>query len=91
MGSTIQTFNSCTSGPDVCQCMVVQIPMHNMSENRPSTSMTHVACELKLRSVARLYVHPCHGNWVAVGRSVVFYARAAHAISAGLNVGTVYC
>ena len=40
---TVQTFNSCTSRPDVCQCLVVQSPIDNMSNNRPSTSMTHVA------------------------------------------------
>ena len=47
---TVQTFNSGTSRPDVCQCLVVQIPMDNMSK-KTSTSITHVACESKLRSV----------------------------------------
>ena len=28
--STVQTLNSCTSRPDVCQCLVVQIPMNNL-------------------------------------------------------------
>ena len=27
---TIQTFNSCTSRPDVCHSLVVHTPMHNM-------------------------------------------------------------
>ena len=40
--STVQAFNSCTSHPDVCQCMVVQKPMDMMSKIKPSTSMTHV-------------------------------------------------
>ena len=28
--------------------------------------------------------HPCPENWVAIGRVVVYYARAAHAFSAGI-------
>ena len=43
--------------------------------------MTHVACESKLHSVVRSYMHPCPGNWVAIRRAVVFYAWAAHAFS----------
>ena len=39
---TVQTFNSCTSRPDVCQNQVVETPMDDMSKNKPSTSMTHV-------------------------------------------------
>ena len=27
---TVQTFNYCTRRTDVCQCLVVQIPMDNM-------------------------------------------------------------
>ena len=30
-------------------------------------------------------MHPCQGNWVAIGRTVVYYARAAHAFSAGIK------
>ena len=41
---TVQTFNSCTSRRDVCQCLVAQTPMDNMSKNEPITSMTHVDC-----------------------------------------------
>ena len=82
---TVQTFNSCTSRPDVCQCLVVQRPIDNMSNNRPSTSMTHVACETKLRSFVRSSMHICPGNVVAIGRAVVYYARAAHIFSAGIK------
>ena len=39
---TERTFNYCTSRPDVCQCLVVQTPMDITSENKPSTSTTHV-------------------------------------------------
>ena len=27
-------------------------------------------------------MHPCPGNWVEIGRAVVYYAWAAHAFSA---------
>ena len=55
---TVQTFNSCTSRPEVCQCLVVQIPIENMSKHKSSTPMTHVACESELRSVVRSFIHP---------------------------------
>ena len=82
---TVQIFNSCASRPDVCQCLVVQIPIDNMSKNKPSTSMTHVACESKLRSVVRSFIHPGLRSWVTIGRAVVYHARAAHAFSAGIK------
>ena len=52
---------------------------------KPSTSLTVVACATKLRSVVRSSMHPCPGNWVAIGRAVVYYAQAAHAFSAGIK------
>ena len=82
---TVQTFNSCTSWPDVCHCLVVQTPKDDMSKNKPSTSMDHLACESKLRSVVRSSMHPCPGIWVEIGRAVVYYARAARAFSAGIK------
>ena len=30
-------------------------------------------------------MHPCPGNWVEIGRVVVYYARAAHTFSAGIK------
>ena len=81
----VQTYTSCTSRPDVCQCLVVQTPMHNMSRNIPTTSMTHVACESKLRLVVMSSMHPCPGNWVAIGHAVVYHDRAAHAFSSGIK------
>ena len=30
-------------------------------------------------------MHPCLGNLVAIGRTVVYYAMAAHACSAGIK------
>ena len=80
---TVQTFNSCSSRPDVRQCLVVQIIVNNMSKNKPSTLMTHVACESKLLSVVRSFMHQGPRIWVAIGHAVVYHARAAHAFSAG--------
>ena len=48
------------SAPGVCQCLVVQTPIDNMSkENKPNTSITHVACDSKLRLVVRSSMHSC--------------------------------
>ena len=88
---TVQTFNSCTSRPDVCHCLVVQIPIDNMSKNNQSTSMTHVACESKLRSVVRSFIHPWPWNRVTIGRAVVYYARTAYAFSAGIKCRHCRC
>ena len=72
---TVQTFNSCTSRPDVChQCLVVQPPVENV-----------IACESMLRSVVRSSVHSCTVHWVAIGRAVVCYVRAAYAFRAGIT------
>ena len=65
-------------------------PTDNMSKNEPSTSMTDVACESKLRSVVRSSMHTCPGNWVAIGRSVVYFARPARAFSAGKDITLKY-
>ena len=53
--------------------------------NKPSTSMTNVACEVKLRSVVGSFMHPCPGHGVAIGHAVVNHARAAQALSAGIT------
>ena len=52
-------------------------PMDNMSENGPSTLMTHVVCKSKLLSGVWSSTHPYLGTWVAIGRAEVYYARAA--------------
>ena len=56
-----------------------------MSKNKPSTSMAHVAWESKLHSVVSSSMHPCPGNWVSIGRAVVYYTKAAHTLSAGIR------
>ena len=76
---TVQTFNSCTSQPDVCQCLVEQPPKDNTSKNKPSIWITHIAYISKLRLVMRSSM-PMGGNrgcgWVL--------CRAAQAFSAGI-------
>ena len=44
--NTVQPFNSLSSGPDVCQCLVVQIPIKH-------TFITNVACESGWQSGVR--------------------------------------
>ena len=54
--SRVQTFNSHTSKLDICQCLVVQTPMDNVSKDKLNTSMTHVAmfsCEVIHASMPR--------------------------------------
>ena len=41
--------------------------------------------QIKLRSVVTSSMHPCPVNGVAIGRAVVYHARAAHAFSAGIK------
>ena len=53
-------------------------------KNMLSTPINHVACESKLRPVVRSSMHPCLRNRVAIRLAVVYYARAAHAFSAGI-------
>ena len=38
--------------------LVVQTPIHIMSKNKPSTSVTHVACDSKPHAVGRSSMHP---------------------------------
>ena len=47
--------------------------------------MNHVACKSKVRPVVRSFMHPCPENQVAIGRTVVPYARSAHAFIAGIK------
>ena len=36
-------------------------------------------------------MRPCPGNWVAIGRTVVYYALAAHTFSAGITCQHCMC
>ena len=75
---TVQAFYSCTSRPDVSQCLLVQHQRITWHWNKPGKSLTQVACESMLRSVVRSCIQPCLGNWVEIVRAVVYCARAAH-------------
>ena len=59
--------------------------MLRCQENNPNTSMTHVACESKLRSLKMSPIHPSHRNWVAIGHTVMYKARATHTFCAGIK------
>ena len=47
--------------------------------------MKHVACESKISLCLGSSMHPCPGNCMPTGRVVIYYARAAHAFSAGIK------
>ena len=81
INAVVQISNSCTSRPDVCQCLVVQTPIDNMSKNRPRTSNGPSS----LRSYVRSSMHLCPENWVAIGHEVENYARDAQAFSVGIK------
>ena len=53
--------------------------------------MIHVAFKSKLRPVMRPSVHPRPGYGVAIGRAVVYYARAARAFDAGIKCRLCNC
>ena len=73
-------------GPDLQHRHLIPAPVDQTSDsawlykppwitcqtNKPRTPMTHVACESKLRSVVKSSMHLCPGNWVAIGRAVVY-------------------
>ena len=62
-----------------------------VSENKPSTSLTRVACKSKLCLCVSLSMQPFQGTWVAIGCAVVHYARVAHAFSAGIKLQHCQC
>ena len=87
--NTVQTFNSCTRRPDVCQRLLVQTPINNMSKNKPSTSH-HCLDGCKFSCEVRdLLSHPCPGNLVAIRCAVVCYARLPMHLVQEFNAGTV--
>ena len=60
-------------------------PWITLQEHKPSTSITHVACESKLHSAVSSFMHPCLGNWVVIGHAVVYFSQAPPAFSAGIK------
>ena len=77
--STVQTCNSCTSGPDLCQCLVVRKPMENAKHINDRHSLWGHLC---------IYTQ---GTWLQLGRAVVYYTWAAHAFSAGIKCWHCIC
>ena len=47
--------------------------------------MAHVACESKLLPVVMSFMHPCPGNWVAIGRAVMYYVMDAQIMCTGIK------
>ena len=79
----MQTFNSCTNN-----WLYVVASMGNMSKNKPSTSMTHVACESKLQHVCGV-IHIQATGWQSGLRSCVMRELSTHLVQE-VNVGTVH-
>ena len=87
---TVQAFISCTSRPDVFQCLVVQTPMENMSKIRQAQQRpTYIANQ----SCVQLWGHPCihaqETGWQSGARSCIMPGLPTHLVQE-LNVGTVY-
>ena len=78
-------FNSCTSPPDICQCLVVQKPTGNMSNHRQSSSAS-------LRIKATSNCHPCvrakETGWPSGVRSCIMPGLSTHSVQE-LNIGTL--
>ena len=79
---TVQTFNFCTSRPDAYQ--LYEHPWITCQKWAKHINDTRW-CEQKLRSALNSSIQPCPGKWVAIRRSVVYYAQAAHVFSAGIK------
>ena len=58
-------------------------PWITFQENKPSTSITHVACESKLHSVVRSFMYPCPG------KSCILPGLPTHLVQE-LNAGTAH-
>ena len=52
--------------------------------------MAHLACESKLCSGVRSYMHPCPGSRMAFGGAVVYSVELPTHLVQELNVGTVH-
>ena len=68
---TVQTFNSCTSRPDVCQRLHEQTPTGNMSIEMSIKTQKHSndpsSLRIKVMFICRSLMHPSPGNWLANG------------------------
>ena len=51
--------------------------------------MTNVPCESSPHSLVKSSMHPCLGNWVAIGHQVIYNAWMPTHLVQELNAGTV--
>ena len=83
---TVQTFNSCTIRPDICQCIVVlEHPWITCKDATKHINDPRIACKSEQRSIVRSYMHSSPKKWVAIGRAVLYYVWTADAFSAGIQ------
>ena len=69
-------------------------PWMTCQDNTLCISMTHIACESKIRSVVRSSMHPCPGNRMAIVRAVVYHVLAAKSFSTRMkcrHCSCLYC
>ena len=59
-------------------------------KHKPSTTMTHVASELKLRSIERLFMHPCQETGWQFGVWSCIMPGLPRYLVQELNAGTVH-
>ena len=59
--------------------------MDSMSEIKPNTLMTLRGLRIKATFSLWSYMHLLPGNWVAIGHTVMYYARVAHTFNAGIK------
>ena len=80
---TVQTFNFRTSRRGICQCLVVQSPMDNISEE---ISQAHqCSLRIKVRFSCAVIGPSVPRNWVPIKHAVVYYAWAALIFGAGIK------
>ena len=85
---TVQTCNSCTNRPDVCQCLVGQTPMDNRSKHAKNLRGPR-----SLRTIATFNCEAIHAQetgWQSGMRSY-YYARTAHIFGAGIKYWQCRC
>ena len=57
--------------------------------NKPSTFNNPRSLQIKATFIVRSSLHPCPGNWVAIGRAVVYNRGLPPHLAHELHVGTV--
>ena len=96
LNSTVQTFNSCTRRPDICQCLAVQTLIDNMPKSKPSTPMTKpsflikatLSCEVIHASMHKKLGKSCVRSCIMPGlpRHLVQELKAGTVTGLGVNI-----